>query len=280
MFFRKRRLYFTLFLLRNVKLSVLLFLISTKKCTFAPVKLIIDIGNTVAKLVAFEGEEPIEEIKTNNETLAALPAFANKYHFECGIVGSVIGIPNAVEETLNSMSFPILRFTPDTPIPICNKYKTPHTLGSDRLAAAVGASILKPGKDILIIDAGTCITYDVIDAKKNYWGGNIAPGMQMRLHALHEHTVRLPLVQAEGDVPGLGYNTETAIRSGVLRGMKYEIEGYIKSMRAKYPNLLVFLTGGDKINFDTNIKNSIFADKFIVPRGLNKILDYNYDKIQ
>ncbi|MCR5534502.1 MAG: type III pantothenate kinase [Bacteroidaceae bacterium] len=280
MFFRKRRLYFTLFLLRNVKLSVLLFLISTKKCTFAPVKLIIDIGNTVAKLVAFEGEEPIEEIKTNNETLAALPAFANKYHFECGIVGSVIGIPNAVEETLNSMSFPILRFTPDTPIPICNKYKTPHTLGSDRLAAAVGASILKPGKDILIIDAGTCITYDVIDAKKNYWGGNIAPGMQMRLHALHEHTVRLPLVQAEGEVPGLGYNTETAIRSGVLRGMKYEIEGYIKSMRAKYPNLLVFLTGGDKINFDTNIKNSIFADKFIVPRGLNKILDYNYDKIQ
>ena len=109
--------------------------------------------------------------------------------------------------------------------------------------------------------------------------GNIAPGMQMRLHALHEYTVRLPLVQAEGEVPGLGYNTETAIRSGVLRGMKYEIEGYIKSMRAKYPHLLVFLTGGDKINFDTNIKNSIFADKFIVPRGLNKILDYNYDKV-
>ena len=269
----------TIFLLRNVKLSVRLFLISTKKCTFAPVKLIIDIGNTVAKLVAFEGEDPIEEIKTSNETLAALPAFASKYHFDCGIVGSVIGIPDTVEEMLTSMPFPILRFTPDTPIPICNKYKSPYTLGSDRLAAAVGASILKPGKDILIIDAGTCITYDVIDAKKNYWGGNIAPGMQMRLHALHEHTVRLPLVQAEGEVPGLGYNTETAIRSGVLRGMKYEIEGYIKSMRAKYPNLLVFLTGGDKINFDTNIKNSIFADKFIVSRGLNKILDYNYDKI-
>jgi type III pantothenate kinase len=279
MFFRKRRLYFTLFLLRNVKLSVLLFLISTKKCTFAPVKLIIDIGNTVAKLVAFDGEEPIEEIKTSNETLAALPAFASKYHFDRGIVGSVIGIPDAVEEMLTSMPFSILRFTPDTPIPICNKYKSPYTLGSDRLAAAVGASILKPDKDILIIDAGTCITYDVIDAKKNYWGGNIAPGMQMRLDALHEYTVRLPLVQAEGEVPGLGYNTETAIRSGVLRGMKYEIEGYIKSMRAKYPHLLVFLTGGDKINFDTNIKNSIFADRFIVSRGLNKILDYNYDKV-
>ena len=240
----------TIFLLRNVKLSVLLFIISINYCTFEPVKLIIDIGNTVAKLVAFEGEEPIEEVKTSNETLAGLPAFASKYHFDCGIVGSVIGIPEGVEDMLTSMPFPILRFTPDTPI-----------------------------KDILIIDAGTCITYDVIDAKKNYWGGNIAPGMQMRLHALHEYTVRLPLVQAEGEVPGLGYNTETAIRSGVLRGMKYEIEGYIKSMRSKYPHLLVFLTGGDKINFDSNIKNSIFADKFIVSRGLNKILDYNHDKI-
>ena len=269
----------TIFLLRNVKLSVLLFIISINYCTFEPVKLIIDIGNTVAKLVAFEGEEPIEEVKTSNETLAGLPAFASKYHFYCGIVGSVIGIPEGVEDMLTSMPFPILRFTPDTPIPICNKYKSPYTLGSDRLAAAVGASILKPDKDILIIDAGTCITYDVIDAKKNYWGGNIAPGMQMRLHALHEYTVRLPLVQAEGEVPGLGYNTETAIRSGVLRGMKYEIEGYIKSMRSKYPHLLVFLTGGDKINFDSNIKNSIFADKFIVSRGLNKILDYNHDKI-
>ena len=280
MFFRKRRFFLSLFLLRNVKLSVLLFNISTNYCTFGPVKLIIDIGNTVAKLVAFDGDEPVEEIKTSNDTLADLPAFARKYHFTCGIVGSVIGVPETVEEKLKGLPFPILHFTPDTPIPICNKYKSPETLGSDRLAAAVGASILKPEKDILIIDAGTCITYDVIDASRNYWGGNIAPGMQMRLHALHEYTVRLPLVQAEGEVPGLGYNTETAIRSGVLRGMKYEIEGYIKSMRAKYPHLLVFLTGGDKINFDTNIKNSIFADKFIVPRGLNKILDYNYDKIQ
>ena len=139
----------------------------------------------------------------------------------------------------------------------------------------IGASSLKPNSDLLIIDAGTCITYEVIDARGNYWGGNIAPGMQMRLRALHEFTARLPLVEAEGEVPGMGYNTETAIRSGVLRGMKYEIEGYIKSMRSKFPHLQVFLTGGDHINFDTNIKNSIFSDRYLVPRGLNKILDYN-----
>lgn len=241
-------------------------------------KLIIDIGNTVAKLVAFDGDEPVEEIRTCNDSLSALGAFATKYAFTHGIVGTVKGLTTEAEEQLRSLKIPILRFSPQTPVPITNRYKSPETLGADRLAAAVGASSLKPGKDLLIIDAGTCVTYEVIDAKGNYWGGNIAPGMQMRLRSLNEFTAKLPLVSAEGDVPGMGYDTETAIRSGVLRGMKYEIEGYIRSMRRKYPHLLVFLTGGDKINFDTTIKSIIFADKFIVPRGLNKILDYNHDK--
>lgn len=240
--------------------------------------MIIDIGNTVAKLVAFDGDEPVEEIRTCNDSLSALGAFATKYAFTHGIVGTVKGLTAEAEEQLRSLKIPILRFSPQTPVPITNRYKSPETLGADRLAAAVGASSLKPGKDLLIIDAGTCVTYEVIDAKGSYWGGNIAPGMQMRLRSLNEFTAKLPLVSAEGDVPGMGYDTETAIRSGVLRGMKYEIEGYIRSMRRKYPHLLVFLTGGDKINFDTTIKSIIFADKFIVPRGLNKILDYNHDK--
>lgn len=241
-------------------------------------KLIIDIGNTVAKLVAFDGDEPIEEIRTSNDSLSALGAFAAKYAFTHGIVGTVKELTTEAEEQLRNLHIPILHFSHETPVPITNRYRSPKTLGADRLAAAVGARSLKPGKDLLIIDAGTCITYEVIDAKGNYWGGNIAPGMQMRLRALNEFTAKLPLVSAEGNVPGMGYDTETAIRSGVLRGMKYEIEGYIRSMRSKYPKLLVFLTGGDKINFDATIKSIIFADKFIVPRGLNKILDYNHDK--
>ncbi len=239
-------------------------------------KLIIDIGNTVAKLVAFEGDEPLEEVKTSNETLEGLQMFVSKYSFQRGIVGSVRDLSAQVRQSLASLPFPVLEFTPDTPIPIHNRYRTPRSLGADRLAAAIGGTVLKPGKDLLIIDAGTCITYEVVDARGNYWGGNIAPGMQMRLHALHEYTARLPLVSPDGEVPGIGYDTETAIRSGILRGMKYEIEGYIRSMIAKFPHLLVFLTGGDGINFDNTIKNIIFADKYIVPRGLNKILDYNY----
>ena len=246
-----------------------------KSRTFAPVKLIIDIGNTVVKMVAFRGDEPVDVVRSEDGKFSCLDAFVDKYNFRCGIVGTVRDLTDSETKALSRLPFPILRFSSDTPVPITNRYRTPETLGSDRLAAVIGASSLKPGKDLLIIDAGTCITYEVIDARGNYWGGNIAPGMQMRLRALHEFTARLPLVEAEGEVPGMGYNTETAIRSGVLRGMKYEIEGYIKSMRSKFPHLLVFLTGGDHINFDTNIKNIIFSDKYIVPRGLNKILDYN-----
>lgn len=238
-------------------------------------KLIIDIGNTTTKLVAFKGDEPIEQIKLEGMTLDGAQPFLLKYQFTHGIVGTVRDITEEVEQQLEALPFPILRFTTDTPTPIHNRYRTPHTLGTDRLAAAVGASTLKPGKDLLIIDAGTCITYEVIDAQGNYWGGNIAPGMQMRLRALREFTAKLPLVEPEGEVPGMGYDTETAIRSGVLRGMKYEIEGYIRSMRAKYPHLLVFLTGGNKIKFDTTIIDTIIDDKYIVPRGLNRILDYN-----
>lgn len=230
-------------------------------------------------MVAFQGNEPIEEMRADGGLLSALDAFVAKYGFRCGIIASVRDLTEAEEAVLQRQPFPILRFDSDTPIPITNHYRTPKTLGSDRVAAVIGASSLKPGEDLLIIDAGTCITYEVIDAQGNYWGGNIAPGMQMRLRALHEYTARLPLVEAEGEVPGMGYDTETAIRSGVLRGMKYEIEGYIRSMKAKYPHLLVFLTGGNGINFHTDITNIIYADKYIVPRGLNKILDYNYDRL-
>ena len=185
-------------------------------------------------MVAFRGDEPVDELRAENGDLSGLAAFVGKHSFRQGIVGAVRNLTPSEEKALK-----------------------------------------KPNTDLLIIDAGTCITYEVIDARGNYWGGNIAPGMQMRLRALHEFTARLPLVDPEGEVPGMGYSTETAIRSGVLRGMKYEIEGYIKSMRSKFPRLQVFLTGGNRINFDEDIKNLVFTDKYIVPRGLNKILDYN-----
>ncbi len=241
--------------------------------------LIIDIGNTTAKLAAFDGDEPIGLVRTDNMTLEALPAFARKYKFERGIVSSVIGFTPQVEEMIHGLAFPVLRFTPDTPIPLRNLYRTPRTLGADRLAAAVGAYARFPGRNLLIIDAGTCLTYEFVGGDGTYRGGNIAPGLQMRLKALHTFTARLPQVTPDGPAPAIGEDTETAIRAGVMQGIRFEIEGYIAHYREKDPTLLVFLTGGEDLYFDEQIKSSIFADKFIVPRGLNTILRYNNDKI-
>jgi type III pantothenate kinase len=148
----------------------------------------------------------------------------------------------------------------------------------DRLAAVIAANHLKPGKDLLVIDAGTCITYDFIDKDGRYHGGNISPGMQMRFKALNYFTNKLPLVASQGEIEFHGQTTETAIRSGVIYGIEHEISGYILQLQKNYPDLLVFLTGGDDFSFDTKLKSVIFADRFLVLKGLNRILEYN-DKI-
>jgi len=185
-----------------------------------------------------------------------------------------VDLSKEAEANLRLLSCPVIRFNSETPIPIRNNYRTPHTLGSDRLAAAVAAWSQHPGHNLLIIDAGSCITFDFVSSDGTYFGGNISPGIHARLRAIDEYFPRLPLVETNGPIPDIGYDTETAIRSGVIVGMQHEIEGYIQHFRAKYPDLLVFLTGGDDINFANTIKNAIFADHFLVPRGLNRILNH------
>ena len=240
--------------------------------------LIIDIGNSVAKLALFHQNELIDVFYDSNQSLDTLSTICSQYSIERSILSTVINLNNTILEQLKTLKCKLLQIDYQTVLPIKILYQTPQTLGSDRIAAVVGAQTLKPRKDILVIDAGTCLTYDFIDAQGNYYGGNIAPGKAMRLKALHSYTAKLPLIEAEGDTPELGYNTETAIRSGVIKGMEFEINGYITHLQKKYPGLLVFLTGGDEFSFDTNLKNIIFADKFLVLKGLNRILEYN-DKI-
>ncbi len=240
--------------------------------------LIIDIGNSVAKLALFHQNELIDVFYDSNQSLDTLSTICSQYSIERSILSTVINLNNTILEQLKTLKCKLLQIDYQTVLPIKILYQTPQTLGSDRIAAVVGAQTLKPRKDILVIDAGTCLTYEFIDAQGNYYGGNIAPGKAMRLKALHSYTAKLPLIEAEGDTPELGYNTETAIRSGVIKGMEFEINGYITHLQKKYPGLLVFLTGGDEFSFDTNLKNIIFADKFLVLKGLNRILEYN-DKI-
>lgn len=237
--------------------------------------LTIDIGNTVAKLVAFSGTEPVDMVITSNKTLEALTDFVTRYSpRQCGI-SSVIPLADEARQQIESMRLPYIIISAHTPLPIQILYKTPETLGSDRMAAVMGAQTLRPNCDLLVIDAGSCITYDFLDAQGNYWGGNISPGLEMRLKAMNQFTARLPLVNSEGDTPAIGYNTETALRAGVMKGIEYEIEGYIHRFQEKYPNISVFLTGGNSLNFDSPLKSCIFADKFLVPRGINRILQHN-----
>ncbi len=241
--------------------------------------LVVDIGNTTAKLALFDGTLPLEVVYDSNSTLERLPDICSRYAVEKAIVASVIDLSERALAQLSKLPVPVLWLNEKTPLPVENLYETPETLGYDRMAAVVGANEQFPDRDILVIDAGTCITYEFVDASGRYHGGNISPGMQMRFRALHQFTGRLPLVLREGRELPMGKDTDTAIRAGVLKGMEYEISGYIVAMKHKYPELLVFLTGGDDFSFDTNLKSIIFADRFLVLKGLNRILNYNNDKI-
>ena len=237
--------------------------------------LIIDIGNTVAKLAIFEGNEVVEVIRGSNHSLDCLSMLCHKYPIDKGIIASVITLSKTIRRQLAKLPFPVLELDYKTPTPIKNMYRTPETLGMDRLAAVVSAYDQCPGKSLLVIDAGTAVTYEYVDREGCYRGGNISPGVYTRFKTLQGCCDKLPLIEREGETPEFGYDTETAIRAGVIKGMEFEICGYIHQMKEKYPDLFVFLTGGDNFSFDTNLKSIIFADRFLVLKGLNRILNYN-----
>ena len=162
-----------------------------------------------------------------------------------------------------------------TEIPIKNLYETPETLGKDRLAAAVGANELFPNQNILIIDAGTAITYDLVSEKNEFIGGNISPGLQMRFKALNQFTGKLPLVNHSDDFQHIGRSTTDAIRAGVQNGILYEIAQTIELFNKNYQNLQIVMTGGDSIFFDKKLNYTIFVHFNITLIGLNRILEYN-----
>jgi type III pantothenate kinase len=235
--------------------------------------LIIDIGNTLSKFYIFEGETLRETFHEEGHTLSCIEHLS--FRPKATIISTVVDLSSEAERRLKNLGGTLLRFTSLTPTPLKNGYHTPATLGADRLAAAVGAWTLKPGRPLLIIDAGSCITFDVVAPEGTYLGGNIAPGMHARLQAIDDYFPRLPLVEAEGDTPELGYDTPTAIRAGVIQGLRHEIRGYISHFRRKYPELLVFLTGGDAKRLAITQTSRTFADEFLVARGLNAILEHH-----
>lgn len=144
----------------------------------------------------------------------------------------------------------------------------PAGLGADRVAADIGARSMMPDHTLLIIDAGTCLTFDVIGRDGTILGGAISPGINLRLRAMHEHTAALPLLDAEGEHPVLGYDTPTSMRSGAINGIRWEIEGYIRTMQKLYPDLHVFMTGGDDMEFPEDLQHIITREPLLVQKGL------------
>ena len=168
------------------------------------VNLVIDIGKTVAKLAVFDGDEVVEVLRGSNHSLDWLSMLCHKYQIGRGIIASVITLSNTIRRQLKGVKFDIMELDYRTPVPIRNLYKTPQTLGMDRLAAVVGASYQCPGRNLLVIDAGTALTYEFIDAEGRYWGGNISPGIYTRFKALNHYTRKLPLIEETDEVPVFG----------------------------------------------------------------------------
>ena len=201
----------------------------------------------------------------------------DQYPLKNGILSTVIEAKRELIACLNSRLKRFFFLDERMRLPIDIRYQTPETLGKDRIAAAVGANFLQPEKDILVIDAGTAVTYEVLMASGIYLGGNISPGMTTRFRALNRFAKQLPLVSEKEDVPLLGSSTETAILAGVVNGMVYEMDGYIDELQKKYPGIYVFLTGGHSFYFEKRLKNTIFAVLNLVLIGLNRILEYNVE---
>ncbi|MBI5916677.1 MAG: type III pantothenate kinase [Bacteroidetes bacterium] len=237
--------------------------------------LAIDIGNTRTKVAVFQGDELVRKEVWETLGMEALKSLAYNQNVEKIILSSVSQIPEGVEGFLKKNFF-YLELTAQTPLPIAIRYQTPHTLGKDRIAAAAGAFHLFPGENCLVIDTGTCITMDVLSAAGEFLGGNISPGVEMRLKAMHHFTARLPLVsQGLEMAPRLGDSTENAVRNGGELGALLEMEGFIGWCRKEFRPLRVILTGGDTDFFAKNTKTKIFAHQNLVLLGLNKILQHN-----
>lgn len=241
--------------------------------------LIIDIGNSVAKLAVFQQDEIVEKNSSGNSELnKKISEFLQMYpKIENMVVSNVSSVkwelPQEAKKQLN-----LVELSVDTLLPFKNSYGTPKTLGNDRKALVAAAIKHHPGQDVLVIDAGTCITYDFKTGGEEYLGGGISPGLKMRFLALHNFTANLPLIEAGEDHELIGGSTAASITSGVVNGTLMEIEGIINKYKEKYPNLICIITGGDATFLSGNLKNGIFANSNFLLEGLNYILEFNIDQ--
>ncbi len=241
--------------------------------------LVIDIGNTRTKLALFKNGEIIFNTTWDELLLANIQKIIIDYpEINKGIISSVKDYPIEIKEYLNKSLRHFIELDHNTAIPLKNHYKTPETLGKDRIAAVVGANQLFPKQNILVIDAGTAITFDLVSENNEYLGGNISPGLETRFKSLHQFTGKLPLICPNKEFDEIGTDTESAIRAGVQLGIIFELDQYINHFNKLYQNLQFIITGGDAMFFDKKFKKTIFVDFNLNLSGLNRILEYNVEE--
>ena len=238
--------------------------------------LIVDIGNTSVKMAVFQNNSLL------SKSVFSLSDFSNNFQkiksqfpeIKASILSSVV--TNISEEKkLLQQNTNFIELSPDVPLPFQNKYATPATLGKDRIALVAAAVASFPEKNTLVIDAGTCVTFDFKNAKEEYLGGAISPGLEMRFKALHKFTAKLPLLKPGENLELIGNSTEASITSGVVNGLLFEIDGTIASYVTEYEDLTIILTGGDTQFLSVRLKNGIFANSNFLLEGLNYILEFN-----
>jgi len=240
------------------------------------VNILLDIGNTKVKAALYHQNSLLElkTVKTPTDLLQELD-FLKKAE-QCFVCTVVDGLEDFYSQLTNYI--PTSIFTSQTPLPIQNKYQSLATLGSDRIAASVGAFYLYPNNNVLVIDCGTCIKYNFTNSQNDYLGGAISPGLQMRFKALNHFTSKLPLINYEKiNYDLVGTNTHASMLSGVINGAVAEINGLISNYKQHYSNLICVLTGGDSEYLAKQLKNSIFVHQNLVLKGLNDILNYTLD---
>lgn len=245
--------------------------------------LVIDIGNTLTKIAVFSDDNLLYNGHFEYVDTKLIDSLYDEHRFTTVIISSVKRAYKSEWENYLERRVKPIYFSSGMTGVIKNQYLTPHTLGLDRLAAVIGANYLFPGKSNLVIDGGTCITYDMVDADGNYFGGSISPGLNMRYKALNYYTAALPVLNPEEVFnETYGNGTVSAIHSGVQNGIRYELTGFIESYKKNGNELNIILCGGDSIFFDTLLKNSIFApyvkiEPYLVLKGLNAAIQNNND---
>jgi type III pantothenate kinase len=234
-----------------------------------------DFGNTRLKCAIFTGRDFATEHVLQDASVESVQPLIDQYKPAWSILSSVIRHPEELEIFLAAHT-QFHKLDHNSKLPVTTPVGKPETIGADRLALVSAAVDLFPHQHNLVIGLGTCITYNFINNRHEFLGGSISPGMHMRFRAMHEQTALLPLIKADHNFPLAGYDTKTNILSGVILGMAKEIDGIIDAYALKYNNFNVLLTGGDMGFFVPHLKNKIFADPYLIYKGLYAISASNH----